>query len=281
MSFVDFARAHGLTILRLDESDRIRRCPTEDKPRSNNGAYLWDGGRGWVFNWEVHTEVQWYDNPDKRWTPSEKDALRRRTVAADLQRRQMDVALRSERLLAECELKEHNYLHMKGLKEERGLVDGDVLLVPMRDWHTYRVLGTQSIWWDEASRKYQKKMSYGMRAKGAVYWIGDRSSREPILCEGYATGLSIYAAIRAAGLRRSVLVCFSAGNLIHVAKQMDGISAAVFADNDASGAGERAAKETGMPYCMSDVVGQDANDVHVQRGLLALVGMVMKLRGAK
>ena len=45
MSFIDFARAHGVEINpdRLFASERIRRCGTVDKPRSTNGAYFWDG----------------------------------------------------------------------------------------------------------------------------------------------------------------------------------------------------------------------------------------------
>ena len=49
MSFILFARAHGVDIepSKLFPSDRIRRCGTVEKPRSGNGAYFWDGQRGW------------------------------------------------------------------------------------------------------------------------------------------------------------------------------------------------------------------------------------------
>jgi putative DNA primase/helicase len=40
----------------------------------------------------------------------------------------------------------------------------------------------------------------------------------------------------------------------------------VVADNDASGTGERVAKEIGWEYWMSDMVGEDANDAHQRLG---------------
>ena len=53
MNFIDFARTHGVDInpTRLYPSDKIKRCPTLAKPRSDNGAYYWDGRRGWVMDW--------------------------------------------------------------------------------------------------------------------------------------------------------------------------------------------------------------------------------------
>ena len=53
MNFIDFARAHGVEIdpSKLYASERIKRCGTTDKPKGTNGAYFWDGARGWVFNW--------------------------------------------------------------------------------------------------------------------------------------------------------------------------------------------------------------------------------------
>ena len=48
MTFIDFARAHGVEIdpNRLYPSDRIKRCGTVERPRSGNGAYFYDGQRG-------------------------------------------------------------------------------------------------------------------------------------------------------------------------------------------------------------------------------------------
>ena len=70
-NFIDFARAHGLEIDpgRLYPSDKIRRCGTVEKPRSGNGAYFYDGQRGWVFDWSGAAQTIWYNDPNaKPWT---------------------------------------------------------------------------------------------------------------------------------------------------------------------------------------------------------------------
>ena len=63
-----------------------------------------------------------------------------------------------------------------------------------------------------------------------------------------------------------MIVCFSAGNIPVVADwtrpKTRRSRIMVIADNDASGAGERAAKKTGFRYWMPPVVGMDANDWH-------------------
>ena len=75
----------------------------------------------------------------------------------------------------------------------------------------------------------------------------------------------------------AVVVCSSANNMIAVADQIPG-KKYVYADNDASGAGEAAAIKTGLPYCTSGTVGNDANDDHQQFGLMAVVQRLMDVR---
>jgi putative DNA primase/helicase len=151
------------------------------------------------------------------------------------------------------------------------------LVVPMRNLTTNDLQGVQLIRWIEADRAYEKKMIPGMKAKGAVFRIGDKHAPETVLCEGYATGLSLAAALRSVGLRASVLVCFSAGNLQFIAPQATG-RAYVFADHDKSGTGEQCAQATGLPYCMSPVEGEDANDLHQRAGLMAVCQLLMDVR---
>src|SRR3546814_7594504 len=89
-------------------------------------------------------------------------------------------------------------------------------------------------------------------------WSSDVCSSDLLWhCEGYATALSIQAALKRLYRRASVVVCFSASNLAHVAKSLGG---RVVADHDESGTGERAARETGLQWCMPPDVGTDAND---------------------
>lgn len=283
MSFTQFARAHGLEIGDLNPSDRIQRCATVDKPRSKNGAFFYDGSRGWVFNWSGEAKTHWYDDPNaKPWTDAEKRAwaLKRQTMAAQTEQKNENAALHAAVLMRSAVPAHHDYLKLKGLPTIQGLVLPDgALMVPMRNLGTNQLQGAQLIRWLPEERRWEKKMVPGMKAKGAVLRLG-KASREEVLCEGYATGLSIELAARSVGVMASVLVCFSDSNMVHVASLLREAKGRrmVFADNDKSEAGERAAKETGLPYCMSPKIGEDANDLHARAGLMAVAQMLMQLR---
>ena len=80
-----------------------------------------------------------------------------------------------------------------------------------------------------------------------------------------ATGLSVKAAMKALKRRYTLMVCFSSGNLLKVAKTVP--SGFVVADNDASRTGENTAIKIGFPYWISDTVGEDFNDFHQRVGL--------------
>ncbi|MDH0740200.1 toprim domain-containing protein [Achromobacter spanius] len=279
-TFSEFARACGVLVGDLYPSDRIRRCATTAHERSKNGAYFWDGQRGWVMAWDGDGEVHWYGGEFKPWTDEEKrewarkrDADRQRRVA-----RQIQAARQAETLLRSCIPLAHGYLHRKGFPDAKGLVaPDDALVIPMRDVLDNRILGVQTVRWDATERAWVKRMATGMRATGAVLRIGSDRALETVLCEGYATGLSIDAAIKQLRLNAAVLVCFSDSNMRYAAAQVPGKKYA-FADNDKSGAGERAAKEAGLAYCMSDVIGEDANDLHMRAGVLPVA---MKLMAAR
>jgi putative DNA primase/helicase len=171
----------------------------------------------------------------------------------------------------------HPYLEIKGFKETRGLVLDDKLLIPMRNVVTNKLQGYQSIWWNGEEMKYEKKMLHGMRAKNAVLYLGARDAEEAWLVEGFATGLSLRHALRSVGIPASVVICFSASNLVQVADQIKG-KRFVFADNDESKTGEKSALATGLPWTMADTVGWDANDFHLKESLFAVVAKVMDLR---
>lgn len=281
MSFHLFARAHGVEIGDLYPSERIQRCATTEKPRSKNGAFFWDGERGWAFAWDGEAKVQWYEDPHaKPWTELEKAAwkAKRNAVGADIAEGQRRAAMKAAEMLRSAKPDNHNYLHIKGFPDAQGFVSEDgALLIPMRSL-AGELQGVQAVRWVEADRAYEKKMQpFGMKAKAAVFRLGDKTAPETFLCEGYATGLSIIAALRSVGLRASVLVCFSANNLVTVARMVRG-KCFVFADNDKSEAGEKAARETNLPYCMSPQVGEDANDLHVRAGLMAVCQQLMAVR---
>ena len=279
--FMSFAMAHGLQINYLQPVDKVQRCATADKPRSKNGAWFWDGFKGWVSDWAQGGEIHWFDNPEaKTWTDADRKAWAQRKQAA--QHRQEEgwgrAAMQAGLLLRDTELKNHDYLKYKGLPDSLGLVtEQNELLIPMRNFKDNALQGVQVVRWLPEERRYEKKMLPGMRAKGCALRLGPKTAMETFLCEGYATGLSIDLAARLMRLNAAVLICFSDSNMVHVASMVNG-RAFVCADNDESGAGQRAAEKINLPYCMSPVLGEDVNDLHVRAGLMAAAQLLMKVR---
>jgi putative DNA primase/helicase len=162
----------------------------------------------------------------------------------------------------------HPYLTAKGFPKATGLVVGEELIIPMRDYKTHAITGAQRI-----KGSGEKLFIPGTRAKGSVFVLGRGS--ESWLVEGYATGLSVAAALKLMYRPAQVVVCFSASNLCHVAERIGG-RRFVVADHDESGTGQRAAESSYMPWVMPESVG-DANDLHQSAGLLAVRSMLAGL----
>lgn len=258
MTFLQFAQLHGLIVSFLIPFKWVR-VPTTDHPRSRNGAYKFLETHGYVQNHATQTEVSvWKD--EGAVVDVKAMAQRAKSAQQEIERRQRDAAERAEWILSQCALEAHPYLERKGFKDDRGNVwekDGQRLLViPMRVGR--QIVGVQLIDADGG-----KKFLTGQRTSGAAF-VMDNKGRA-VLCEGYATALSIRAALSAIKTRYTLFVCFSAGNLSTVAATLP--SGFVVADNDASGTGERVAKEIGWPYFMPPEVGQDFNDYHLATSL--------------
>ena len=282
MSFINFARANGVDIdgSKLYASEKIRRTGTLDKPKSTNGAFFWDGQRGWVMDWAGEARVIWYNDPDaKPWSDEEKRlwASKRAAAATSTERQYLRVAEQAETFLKAAKMDKHDYLTFKGFPDTRGLVQDGKLLVPMRNVVTNKLQGYQSIHWNGTDRKWEKKMLYGMRSKNAVLTLGSMGVGETWLVEGFSTGLSVRAALKSVGIPASIVVTFSASNLVEVADQIK-CNRFIFADNDESKTGEKAAIATGLPWTMADTVGWDANDLHHQMGVFKVVAKIMELR---
>lgn len=279
-TFTAFALAHGVEIGDLYASDRIRRCPTTAHPRSRNGAFWFDGQRGWVQNWEHGDSVQWWNDPHaKPWTEADKAAwaTKRRIAQAKRQQAQQHAAALAADLVAQATPAEHGYLRKKGFADLKGLTvdDGGTLIVPMRDLATNAIVGAQRIFLEDNA--WQKRYLTGQRTTGAVFSIGPRKAPETWLVEGFATGLSLDRALRQLNILASVQVTFSAHNLQHCAQHTTG-RRYIFGDNDASETGQKAAEASGLPWVMSPVTGEDANDLHLRGGLLAVCKLVMQAR---
>ena len=269
MDFLDFATTNGLIIERLYQDGKWHRVPTEDKPRKRNGAYLFDGHRGVVKNWAtMEGFASWRSDGVIGSSGGERQA---KDIQASLQaeaRKHAQAAQKASLALSSAELAQHAYLVKKGFPKAVGLVLDDNLLIPMRDYKTNAIISLQSV-----NRDGEKKFMPGGRAKGAVFRLGPKNADWTWLVEGYATGLSVLEGLKAMYRNDAVLVCFSAGNLQHVAERVGG-NRMVFADHDKSGTGQKVAEATGLPWLMSPIEGEDANDLHQRTGLWGLVALM-------
>jgi phage/plasmid primase-like uncharacterized protein len=277
MDFLTFCRLHGVLIPHMPPLGLWRRYPTEDHPRSRNGAVKFMGDVGFVQNHATQVSVSIWkpETPVKIDHRSLQEQIDR--AARDTARRQAEASKKAAWILHQCQYASHEYLRKKGHAEEVGNIfvkDGEKLLViPMRIGKN--LVGVQLI--DEAGGK---KFLTGMRSAGAEFVIDNRGVN--ILTEGYATALSVRKIMKSLKMRYTVRVTFSAGNLLKIAKTLD--SAFVVADNDLSQTGEKTAIETGFPYWISDTVGEDFNDYHMRVGTFqatqALYKMLQKPRAA-
>lgn len=257
MTFVDFCRCLGILIDAEPAIGRWVRLPTEDKPKHRNGAVKFMGDHGFAQNHATQTEVAVW-RPEGEAAVIDRGEVARRAKQAQDQIRagQQRAAEKAEWILSQCELDVHPYLNAKGFPDERANVwtteDGARLLViPMRVGE--KIVGCQLV-----DGEGGKKFLSGQRTSDAAFVINNRGPI--VLCEGYATALSIQAALKAIKARYTLFVCFSAHNIGRLAATLP--KGLIVADNDASLTGERVAKETGWPYFMPPTVGHDFNDFH-------------------
>jgi len=278
MDFIQFARAHGVEIDRLIDDGRWHRCKTIDKPRHRNGAYCFRGDVGWVQDWATMLEPDVWrpDNPatvkvDRAAVQERASEARRKILEA-----QRKAAARAKEIIQSCGYGLHPYLAAKGFPEVEGYIwrdgDDDKLIIPMRVGEM--LVGLQAI---SGKDGHEKRFLYGQRIDGATFTIGRPGPRTTTFyCEGYATGLSVRDALQALKVPYVLHVCYSAGNMVKVAKERGpGI---VIADYDKpskqvpeqGGMGWKVARDIGGKFWTSDVEGEDANDFNRRRGLFAL-----------
>lgn len=226
VTFEQALRLAGLLPRDIVADGRWRRCATEDKPRKRNGAYKLavDGRVGWWRNWATDDKLQ---------TWSDDSAVIVRDMAREQRAREQERARRVAAMRAARDFWRfsrrmeslHPYLERKGLSTLgcSGLrVSGEVLVIPVL--HGEWIVSVQTIAADGTKRFWP-----GAPVKGGCYVIDRPRAALTALCEGLATGLAIYQAVRHA----RVVVAFDAGNLVPVAHRLKPAGSVVIcADND-------------------------------------------------
>ena len=233
------------------------------------GGYLY-----WLassYGW-APTDEQRALPPPKRYGPRkpDPDGRRERERAAE---RAKDLIYRSVRM------KDHPYMLRKGFRGVESLVLGGredaPIVVPVQRVERGILQSTSvQLIAPDGAKRFLRGSSV---LRGRYKMLGsERGRAETLYVEGYATGLSVRAACREAHWHPTIAICFSAANLVAVARDDGRRRAAVVADRDDSEVGEQAALKTGLPYWLPPE--GDANDYHQRAGLDALVSEMRTLR---
>ena len=202
----------------IHSDGKLHRYSTDGKHSQKNGWYFlhldgipWGEAGDWSVN-GGESVCHWCAKSDKQMTPAELDSHRKRVKAMqrqredDLaQRQQLAAADARKRWTAAIPCNQHDYLTRKGIQPHCAKIEGDKLLIPMRDT-AGMVHSLQTITPDGT-----KMFMSGGRVKGCYFGIG-KPKGALIVCEGFATGASIHECTG-----HAVAVAFNAGNLEAVA----------------------------------------------------------------
>jgi len=286
MSFYNALIGAGLLPRDVIADGKWHRCPTTDKPKKKNGAFLLtiDGRRGWFKNYATDLDFNVWQE-DRPLTEAEKRKFAKQ--AADIERMEREKritamkAMRAHWLTLPPLRGGHPYLEAKGLSLQgcEGLrLDSDKLVIPMMRGGYLQSLQT-------ITPAGEKKYRAGCPVTGATFEIKRPAATLTCFAEGFATGLAIFQCVTDA----RVVVCFDAGNLVRVAEaaKPQGLTV-VCADNDWHGStntgvdkGQKAADlmRCGLSY-PKDIEGTDWADALKEWGSTARV-KVEVMRGAK
>ena len=226
MEFRDFLLSIGL-LPRAIEPGKWSRCATVTKPKKRNGSFkLADDGRvGWAMDYAVHSDWCVWRPESVIEAKIDHAEIARRRESERVARERASEAARAHYAASKPLNGPHPYLERKGLSVRGcgGLrVDAQGwLVIPM--WVGREISSIQRI-----SPEGDKKFWPGAPVGGAVYLIGARSGLD-VLCEGFATGLTLFQSIP----NCRVVVAFNAGNLLDACRYVDRLGLAVVAaDND-------------------------------------------------
>lgn len=247
--FMDIASEIGLDLRDIHfgvTQDIVRVATNDDRAGKRSGWYVIHEEQGLLYgalgNWRSdHTYVK-FTGRDERSIDSdlmrqirEKQEARRRE-AAEIQRKKAAEAAELVKWLKPASA-EHPYLLRKQIGPNGALAMGSAILLPISDL-AGNVISAQEIDIDGG-----KDFRQGCTTKG-VYVLGGPTPCY-VICEGFATGASIY---EATGMR--VYVTFNAGNMAAMANAI--------ADHEGKNGGARAviAGDNDKPNSMGETIGQ-------------------------
>lgn len=264
---------------------KLHRFPSSERRGDDSGWYVvhTDGVPAGAFGcWREGLTQHWCSKTPEAMTPVEREAhrqkveaMRQQREANKTQRQQQAGQFALQRWQAATPATEHPYLTAKGVQDHGVKLEGEALLISMRD--TAGTLHSLQVIDPEGGKRFQP----GGRIKGCYHAIG-KPEGVLVVCEGYATGASIHEATGYA-----VAVAFNAGNLESVAlalhQKYPALQLIMAADDDWKTPGNpgitkatQAARAVGgrvaVPTFPADrpVKATDFNDLHQLAGLDAV-----------
>jgi len=225
----------------------LRRFPSDGKRHDDAAWYVFheDGIPAGAFgNWRTGISQTWRADAGRKLSNAEEakqhalmDDARRKRDSEEVRRHSL-AAIAAEKLWKTSELApaDHSYLASKGINPNGatlyqgnrvigGMNCDGALMIRMRD------LGGKTWNVQFIAANGQKRFLPGGRKRGLYCGLAGESNRGILLCEGFATGSSIFEATG-----RSTLIAFDAGNLEHVARVLRGeypdLAITVAADDD-------------------------------------------------
>lgn len=283
--FRDAIAAAGLTP--PDEiigDGKIQRFSSNGNPRDKAGWYVFHdderpAGRFGCNRAQV--DATWSSKNKREFTPEEKRAWRKKMDdakaqrEADMAREHAECAVRAAEMWEQAQEMSHPYAVRKMVGTDGTRVLNGELLVPVRHGPG-PLVGLQRIMADG-----EKRFLKGTPMAGAYTVLGKPSKHGPVvICEGWATGMSIRAATG-----YCVVVAFNANNLepvaVKIRKALPEALVIIGCDDDfktkgnpGMTAGADAARTIGAmvawPVWMNEQTGTDFNDLHADEGLDAV-----------
>jgi putative DNA primase/helicase len=265
-----------------------------------DGRVICDDQRATAMNWVTGDKATVWLTGREAISPADRQKYAREVAegARKARERAHHAAEIASRIVEASTVGRHAYLAAKGFPDEPVLLIGKDRLSAILEGARKKVdslvtpdgltgiviaarLGTAirsvQIIWEDGTKKFLA----GGAMDGATHRIA--KGRETWLFEGFATGLSLRAALRGIGRTDTLLMCFSASNIAKVASSMRG-RAFIAADHDRPleqfgglGTGEHYARQAGLPYIMPPDVGADINDMQQQDGIFAVQRLIVDL----
>ncbi|RUW72017.1 hypothetical protein EN858_17595 [Mesorhizobium sp. M4B.F.Ca.ET.215.01.1.1] len=246
-----------------------------------------------AWNWQTGEKVT-------VWLKNDVSPVERRKIARDIEaankkrlQRAKEAAGKAQAMMTKASPSQHPYLSSKGFPHERALViAADAVKAIGGEYSSYLLpdnggerailiparigsnVSSLQLIWEDGTKKFlaggEMERACHRVSAGSFTWF----------CEGYATALSLRAVVKALHRNDCILCCFSAYNVLAVARSTKG-RRAILTDNDKPltqygglGTGEYFSRQANIPFLMPPQLGDDLNDVHLREGIFPVQRLV-------